>query len=106
MEAQPTAPGRRLPEQRKARVRLPLLLLVAIVCPPIAGVRSVPILFCFGVFVLLYALWVLRLCAQFAHDHRLGYLLCLTDLAVLLPLLVWSTSAAIQVTLVALCAAG
>jgi GGDEF domain-containing protein len=106
MEVQSTAPGRRLPEQRKARVRLLLLVLVAVACPPLAGIRSVPILISYGVFVLLYSLWVLRLCAQFARDHRLAYLLSLTDLAVLLPLLIWSTSAAIRVTLIALCAAG
>jgi hypothetical protein len=53
MEVQSTAPGRRLPEQRKARVRLLLLVLVAVACPPLAGIRSVPILISYGVFVLL-----------------------------------------------------
>jgi Ca2+/Na+ antiporter len=58
------------------------------------------------VFVLLYSLWVMRLRTQFAHDRRLGYLLCLTDLAVMLPLLVWSTSVAIQMVIVVLCVVG
>jgi GGDEF domain-containing protein len=106
MDAQRTAPGRRLTEQRKARARLPLLILVALVCPPLAGIRSTVIWVSYAVFVVLYSLWVLRLSAQFAHDRRLGYLLCLTDLAILFPILVWSGSAAIQVILVALCAAG
>ena len=106
MAVQSTAPGRRLLEQRKARARLPLLILVALVCPPLAGVRSAPAWICYVVFVLLYSLWVLRLCAQFSGDRRLGYLLCLTDLAVLLPLLVWSTSAAVQAIIVVMCAAG
>jgi GGDEF domain-containing protein len=106
MEQQRTAPGRRLTEQRKARGRLPLLILVAAVFTPLAGIRSVPVWVCYSVFALLYALWALRLCAQFAHDRRLGYLLCLTDLAIVLPLLVWSSSAALQVVLVALCIAG
>jgi hypothetical protein len=106
MDAQRTAPGRRLTEQRKARARLPLLTLVALVCLPLAGIRSAPIWICYVVFVVLYSLWALRLCTQFAHDRRLGYLLCLTDLAVLLPLLVWSNSAAVQILLVAMCAAG
>jgi hypothetical protein len=57
-------------------------------------------------FVLLYSLWALRLSAHFWHDARLGYLLCLTDLAILLPLLVWSSSAAVQVVLVLVCMAG
>jgi hypothetical protein len=106
MDAQRTAPGRRLTEQRKSRARLPLLILVALICPPLAGVRSTIIWVSYVAFVVLYSLWVLRLCAQFAHDRRLGYLLCLTDLATLLPLLVWTRSAAIQAILVTLCAGG
>ena len=106
MEAQRTAPGRRLTEQRKARTRVPLLIIVAIVCPPLAGIHSTIIWASYFVFVAVYSLWVLRLCAQFAHDRRLGYLLCLTDFAILFPLLVWSNSAAIQVFLVLMCALG
>jgi GGDEF domain-containing protein len=106
MAVQSTAPGRRLPEQRKARARLPLLILVALICPPLAGIRSAPVWICYVVFVLLYSLAVMRLCTQFSNDRRLGYLLCLTDLAVLLPLLVWSTSAAVQSIIVVMCVAG
>jgi hypothetical protein len=106
METLPTAPGRRLTEQRKARARLPLLVLIALVFTPLAGIRSIPIWACYAVFALLYSLWALRLCAQFAHDRRLGYLLCLTDLAILLPLLVWTSSTALQMVLVAVCVAG
>lgn len=101
-----TAPGRRLTEQRKARVRLPLLILVALVTPPLAGIRSIPAWVCYAVFASLYSLWALRLCTQFGHDRRLGYLLCLADLAILLPLLVWSSGATLQVFLVAMCAVG
>jgi GGDEF domain-containing protein len=57
-------------------------------------------------FAILYSLWGLRLSAQFARDRRLGYLLCLTDLAILLPLLVWGTPVAVQVLLLLLWAAG
>ena len=96
MATQRTALGRRLTEQRKARARLPLLTLVALFCLPLAGIRSAPIWICYVAFVLLYSLWALRLSAQFPRDRRLGYLLCLTDFAVLLPLLVWSSSAAVQ----------
>ena len=106
MDAQRTAPGRRLPEQRKARVRLPLLILVALICPPLAGIRSTIIWVSYFLFVVLYSMWVMRLCSQFAHDRRLGYLLCLTDLAILFPLLMWGSAAAVQVALIVLCAAG
>ena len=101
-----TAPGRRLTEQRKARVRLPLLTLIALLCLPLAGVRSTSIWICYVGFVVLYSLWGLRLCAHFSVDRRLGYLLCFTDFAIMLPLLVWSSNAAIRVVLVLICGAG
>jgi hypothetical protein len=100
MAAKRTALGRRLTEQRKARGRLVLLTLIALLCPPLAGIRSVSVWVCYVAFVVLYSLWALRLTAQFSHDRRLGYLLCLTDLAILLPLLVWSQNGAVQATLV------
>lgn len=106
MAVQQTALGRPLTEQRKARGRLPLLVLLALVCTPLAGIRSIPIWISYVVLALLYSLWALRLSGNFGHDRRLGYLLCLTDLALFLPILVWSGSVAIQVVLVALCAAG
>lgn len=106
MAVQRTALRRPLTEQRKARARLPLLILVALVCPPLAGVRSAIIWISYFLFVVLYSLWVRRLCAHFAHDRRLGYLLCLTDLAILFPLLVWSSGAAIRAILILICAVG
>jgi hypothetical protein len=106
MAAQRTAPGRRVTEQRKARARLPLLILVALICTPLSGIHSTLIWVSYGLFVVLYSLWVLRLSAQFSYDRRLGYLLCLSDFAIILPLLVWSGSPGIQVTLIALCASG
>jgi hypothetical protein len=106
MAAKRTALGRRPTEQRKARARLPLLILIALLCLPLAGIRSAPIWICYVAFVALYSLWGLRLSAHFSHDRRLGYLLCLTDLAILLPLLVWSSSPAVQTILVLICGAG
>jgi hypothetical protein len=106
MAIQSTAPGRRLTEQRKARARLPLLALAALVSPPLAGIRSVPVCVSYFVFAVLYSIWALRLCDKFGDDRRLGILLCLTDLVVLLPLLVWSSSAAVQALLVVLCVLG
>ena len=106
MDAQRTAPRRRLTEQRKARARLPLLIVVALLCPPLAGIRSTIIWVSYCALAVLYSVWVMRLCAEFAHDRRLGYLVCLTDLAVLSPLLVWGSAAAVRAALVVLCAAG
>jgi hypothetical protein len=106
MPAKRTALGRRLTEQRKARARLLLLTLIALLGLPLAGIRSTSIWVCYVVFVVLYSLWALRLSAHFSHDRRLGFLLCFTDFAIILPLLVWSGSAATQVVLVLICAAG
>lgn len=101
MATQRTALGRRLTEQRKARARLLLLTFLALLAPPLAGIESIVAWASYTVFAVVYALWVLRLSTRFAHDRRLGYLLCLSDLAVLLPLLVWSSSAAVRVVVVA-----
>jgi GGDEF domain-containing protein len=106
MAAKRTAPGRRLTEQRKARARLPLLTLAALLGLPLAGIRSTSVWICYVGFVILYSLWALRLCAHFSYDRRLGYLLCFTDFAIILPLLVWSSTAAVQVILVLICGAG
>jgi GGDEF domain-containing protein len=106
MAAQRTALGSHLTERDKARARVVLLTLVALVCPPLAGIRSVTVWLCYAGFAVLYALWGLRLTTQFSGDRRLGYLLCLTDAAILLPLLVWSSGPGIQTFLVLIIAAG
>ncbi len=105
MTGQRTALVPRVSEHQKARARLPLLTLLAIVCPPLAGVRATGVWVGYTLFVILYSLWSLRLTRHYAADRRLGYLLCLTDTAILLPLMAWS-SAAVQVVLVLFCAAG
>lgn len=106
MTGQRTALVPRLSEHHKARTRLPLLTLLAVVCPPLAGVRTMAVWISYGVFVILYSLWCLRLTRSYAVDRRLGYLLCLTDTAILLPLMVWSTAAGMQALLVLVCIAG
>ncbi len=106
MAAQRTALGSHLTERDKARARVVLLTLLAAVCPPLAGIRSVTVWLCYAGFAVIYALWGLRLTAQFSGDRRLGYLLCLTDAAILLPLLVWSSGPGIQTFLVLVIAAG
>lgn len=106
MAAKRTALGRGVTEQRKARARLPFLILIALLFLPLAGVRSAPIWIFYMAFVVLYALWGLRLTAHFSQDRRLGYLLCLTDLAILLPLFVWSSNPVVQALLVLICGTG
>jgi GGDEF domain-containing protein len=54
----------------------------------------------------IYSLWALRLTRSFSDDRRLGYLLCLTDGTVLLPLMVWNSAAAMQAILVLIWAVG
>ncbi len=106
MVGQRTAPVRRVTEHQKARVRLPLLTLIALLGPSFSGVRSASVWIVYVVFVVLYSLWALRLSRSFSGDRRLGYLLCLTDIAILLPLLVWSSAAALQIVLALVCAGG
>jgi len=106
MVGQSTALVRRVTEPQKARVRLPLLTLIALLGPLFSGVRSASIWIAYVVFVVLYSLWALRLSRLFSRDRRLGYLLCLTDTAILLPLLVWSSTAVLQTVLVLVCTAG
>jgi GGDEF domain-containing protein len=69
-------------------------------------VRSASVWIVYVVFVVLYSLWTLRLSRSFSGDRRLGYLLCLTDIAILLPLLVWSSTAGLQIVLASVCAGG
>lgn len=106
MTGQRTALVPHATEHQKARVRLPLLTLMALLVPPVSGVRSTLAWIFYIVFVALYSLWSLRLSSSFSSDRRLGYLLSLTDIAVLLPLLVWSTAAGMQTVLLIVCAAG
>jgi GGDEF domain-containing protein len=58
------------------------------------------------VFLVAYSLWSLRLTRNFAGDRRLGYLLCMTDTAILLPVLVWTSTAALRVALLCVCVCG
>jgi len=83
-----------------------LLTIIAVVFPPLVGIRSATIWVCYVAFVILYSFWALRLTAHFARDRRLGYLLCLTDIAILLPLLVWSAGPAVQTVLILVCVGG
>jgi hypothetical protein len=106
MNSHETARSSRVTEQHKARTRLVLLTLVGLICPPLAGVRSVAVWIFYTLFLVGYSLWSLRLVRAFSADRRLGYLLSVTDLAIILPLLVWTWTQAIQAALLALCVGG
>jgi len=106
MTGQRTTGSLRLTERQKARARLVLLTLIAVIAPPLAGVRSPAVWAVYISLVVAYSLWTLRLTRNYSGDRRLGYLLCLADGAVLLPLLVWSSAPAARVLLVLALVAG
>jgi hypothetical protein len=108
MAAQRTArnPHTRERQKEKAWARLALLTAVGLVCPPLAAARSGTVWGLYLAFLVLYALWTARLARSFPADRRLAYLLCITDGAVLVPLLVWTQSAAMRVVLVLVWGAG
>jgi GGDEF domain-containing protein len=106
MTGQRTATFLRVTEQKKARARLLLLTLIGLVCPPLAGVRSAPVWIFYLAFLVLYSFWSLRLVRNFSGDRRLGYLLSLTDAAILLPLMAWSSAVALRAVLLVACGIG
>ncbi len=106
MTGQLTARRARVTEHYKARARVVLLTLIAVISPPLAGVRSVAVWVFYVLFLVAYSLWSLRLTRNFSGDRRLGYLLCATDTAILLPVLVWTSAAAVQGALIGICVAG
>jgi len=101
-----TARPLRVTERQKARARLVLLTLIGLVCPPLFGARSAAVWIIYTAFVFVYSLWGLRLVRTFGGDRRLGYVLCLTDTAIMLPLLVWSASPSVQACLLVVCLGG
>jgi GGDEF domain-containing protein len=106
MTGQLTAKHSRVTEHYKARARVVLLTLIGLISPPLAGVRSVAVWIFYIAFLVAYSLWSLRLARNFSGDRRLGYLLCTTDIAILLPVLVWTSAPAIRGVLLGVCAAG
>lgn len=106
MKASKTAHGAHVTERQKAWGRLALLTVVGLVCPPLAAARSGTV---WGVYLLLlviYSLWTVRITRNSSRDTQLGYLLCAADLAVLMPIMVWSLSASMSVLLMLLWAMG
>lgn len=89
MGALTTARCARSGEQRKARYRLPLLTLLALLGPSAFGLRVGIVSALYSLILVGYALWALRLTVVFRDDAGLGYLLALFDVALTLPLVVW-----------------
>lgn len=106
MTAKRTPGDAHVTERQKAWARLALLAVVGFVCPPLAAARSGLVWVLYLVLVVLYSVWTVRMVYRAAGDRRLGYLLCLADAMVLLPILVWSPGVAMRVVLVLLWAAG
>lgn len=106
MTAQRTDSYSQMGERQKALERLVLLTVVGLVCLPPVTARSGTVWALYLVVLVLYFLWTLRLTRGFSADRWLGYLLCLTDGAMLVPLLVWSPAAAMRIVLVFVWAAG
>lgn len=89
MDALTTARCIRSGEHVKARYRLPLLVLVALVGPSAFGLRVGLLSVVYSLILLTYALWALRLTVVFRDDRGLGFLLALFDVVLTLPLVVW-----------------
>jgi hypothetical protein len=106
MTAHQTVRSGHLSERQKAGARLVLLTVVGLACPPLAAARSVLIWVVYLVVAVLYSLWAVTVTRSPSGDRVLGYLLCLTDGVVLLPIVVWSTGAAMRIVLVFLWAVG
>lgn len=106
MKARHTANKAHLTERQKAWARLALLTVVGLVCPPLAAAKSVAVWVMYLVLGILYSLWTIRATRAVKLDGRLGYLLCLTDGIVLVPILVWSQGVSMRVVLVFLWVVG
>jgi len=80
--------------------------LLAVLGPPAFGFRVGALVALYSVLLVAYSLWSLRLTVVFPNDASLGYLLCLFDAALVMPLLVWGASFWLVVPLSILWCAG
>lgn len=92
-------------ERQKAKYRLIVCALLAVLGPPAFGLSSVHAV-PYSLLLVLYALWTVHLAATFAGDRALGFLLCLFDAALLVPLPVWGDRAWLAVPMGLLWAGG
>jgi GGDEF domain-containing protein len=96
----------RVTELRKAWVRLPLLVLLTCLVPGMAGGWSTALWVLYAVVAVFYSLWGLRLALGFPQDRRLGRALCVTDMALILPLLIWGPGSGLRVLIFLIWTAG
>jgi hypothetical protein len=106
MKAQTTAGKVHVTERQKAWARLALLTVVGLVCPPLAAAGSGLVWGIYLLLVVLYSLWTVRITRVTSREKQIGYLLCVTDALVLVPLFVWSVGVGMDVVLVLLWLAG
>lgn len=78
-------------ERQKAKYRLIVFGLMAVLGPPAFGMRSVFAIL-YSILLVAYSLWALRLTVVFADDASLGYLLCIFDAAIVMPMVLWGAS--------------
>lgn len=81
-----------MPERQKAKYRIVVFGLLAVLGPPAFGFKVGALIALYSVLLVAYSLWSLRLTVVFPNDSSLGYLLCLFDAALVMPLLVWGAS--------------
>lgn len=99
MNMHKTAGKAHLTERQKAWARLALLIVIGLVCPPLAAASSGLV---WGLYLLLatvYGLWAVNFTYRASDDRVRGYLLALTDAVVLIPLMVWSPGLAMRFVL-------
>lgn len=106
MKAQNTARKAHVTERQKAWARLALLTIVGLVCPPLAAARSGAVWGIYLAVLVLYSVWTVYVVRAPGRDRRLGYLLCLADAVMLVPMMVWSMGVAMRAVLVVLWLAG
>jgi GGDEF domain-containing protein len=89
MEAATTARSTGSAEQRKARYRLVVLSLLALVGLPVFHLDLGLVGVLYGILLVGYSLWAMRLTVVFHDDDSLGLLLTVLDVALTMPLLLW-----------------
>lgn len=91
MSASATTRVPRFGEHQKGRYRLLVLGVLALLGPPAFGMQVGFLSGVYSVVLVLYALWALRLTVVFRDDENLGFLLCLFDVALTLPFILWGS---------------
>jgi GGDEF domain-containing protein len=76
-------------EHQKGRYRLLVLGILALFGPPVFDIQVGFLSVVYSVALVLYAFWALRLTVVFRDDENLGFLLCLFDVALTLPFVLW-----------------